>query len=375
MESRTESDHGDFSLAELIVDGIEEYAIFTIDLEGRIRSWNPGVEQLLCYGAEEFVGRDAAIILTPEDAEPGALDRDREEARSGGRARSRRWYLRRDGSRFWGEALFFALGEGENPHCFAMILRDDTERKLLEDQVAEANYLKEVFLATLAHELRTPLMAILGWTQVLRDGDIDKEMLEMGIGIIEQSALTQSRLVEDILDLARIASAKIGLHRVPVDLRELVDSAVESMRPVMREKGLRLDVALLETPTIISGDPERLRQIIGNLLANALKFTPAGGTVSVGLKRSSQHARIIVSDTGKGIDAESLGVIFEPFIQAEEPGKSAGTGLGLGLSVARQLVELHDGTIDAASDGSGRGATFTISLPLIGVASAGELQV
>lgn len=248
---------------------------------------------------------------------------------------------------------------------------EDTRIELVRERQAraeaeEANTLKDGFLAMATHELRSPLNAILGWASILRTRDLDKAMTQHALEIIEQSARTQSRLIEDILDTARITSGKLRLDVKPVILSEVIKDAIEVMRPAADAKNIQLQVSFSEQLQIISGDPDRLQQIIWNLLSNAIKFTSEGGQVTVELERAGPHVQITVSDTGKGIHPEFLPHIFERFSQPpnERAGSRRRGGLGLGLALARHLVELHGGTIGAHSEGEGKGASFTIHFPL-----------
>ncbi|HWQ32675.1 MAG TPA: response regulator [Blastocatellia bacterium] len=230
----------------------------------------------------------------------------------------------------------------------------------------EASRAKDSFLAMVTHELRSPLNAMLGWTRVLRTRELDEETRLHALETIEQSARTQSRLIEDLLDTARIASGKMRLDLRPVDLVDVINAALAVIRPAAEAKGVELLSEFDDHVNVITGDPDRLQQVVWNLLSNAVKFTSEGGRISVRLERADPHARITVSDTGRGISPDFLPHVFERFAQQSDQAGSTRrrSGLGLGLSLARHLVELHGGTIEAASEGEGRGATFTVRLPL-----------
>lgn len=239
----------------------------------------------------------------------------------------------------------------------------EQERKAREEAEA-ANRAKDEFLATVSHELRAPLNAMLGWAQILRSTRVDDATLAHAIQIIERSARTQSRLIEDLLDTARIVSGKLRLDIQPVDLTSLIENAVEVLQPAAEAKGIDIQLTLDFGREVITGDADRLQQIVWNLLSNAIKFTPNGGCAEVRLERADPHVRITVSDTGKGISPEYLPFIFDRFHQADSPSTRRHTGLGLGLSLVRHLVELHGGTVYAKSPGEGQGASFIINLPL-----------
>jgi signal transduction histidine kinase/ActR/RegA family two-component response regulator len=232
------------------------------------------------------------------------------------------------------------------------------------DEAEEASHLKDVFLATVSHELRTPLTAILGWASLLRSDQLDESMRESSLGIIERSARSLSALVQDLLDTSRIISGKMVIDTVPTNFNEAVMSAVDQLMPAAESKGVKL---IAETRDLfVLGDAQRLQQVASNLLSNAIKFTPAGGRVEVGLRAHDGYAELRVSDSGIGIKPEFLPYVFERFRQADGSNTREHGGLGLGLAIARQLVELQGGTIQVESEGDGTGATFIVRLPLIG---------
>ena len=239
------------------------------------------------------------------------------------------------------------------------------ENAALYVSVQEASQLKDHFLATLSHELRTPLNAILGYARMLRAGMVAPDKQRRAIDIIERNATSLTQIVEDVLDVSRIVSGKMRLDVQPVDVPEVIRSAVDALGPAADAKGVRVETVLDPRATPISGDPERLQQILWNLLSNAVKFTGRGGRVQVRLARVNSHVEVSVSDTGVGISPEFLPHIFERFRQADAGTTRERGGLGLGLAIARQLVEMHGGTIGVASGGLGQGSTFRIQLPLM----------
>jgi signal transduction histidine kinase/FixJ family two-component response regulator len=232
-----------------------------------------------------------------------------------------------------------------------------------------ANQAKDEFLATISHELRNPLGAILGWTRMLARKR-DPERLSKGLAVIERNALAQARLIEDILDVSRITSGKVVLEPRRVALGSVIQHAVESIRPAASAKGIRLVLALEEGAVDVIADENRLQQIVWNLLSNAVKFTAAGGEVRVGAERVGSRVAIRVEDTGVGISPEFLPHVFDRFRQADASTTRSHGGLGLGLAIVRHLVELHDGTVSASSAGVGRGATFEVTLPMSAVEPA-----
>lgn len=238
------------------------------------------------------------------------------------------------------------------------------ENARLYREAQEANRAKDEFLATLSHELRTPLNAILGWIQILRTKRVDEVTTARAFEAIERNAKSQAELIEDMLDVSRIITGRLRLELQPVRLSEAVAAALDSVRPTAEAKGVRIDAELVSDAGAISGDPHRLQQIVWNLLSNAVKFTPASGFVRIKLQYSETEAKLTVTDTGKGISKAFLPFVFDRFRQAETMVSRTASGLGLGLSIARHLVELHGGMIEASSEGEGRGATFTVTFPL-----------
>ncbi len=257
-------------------------------------------------------------------------------------------------------------------------LRDITERRaMLEAERAarshaeRMNLMKDEFLATVSHELRTPLNAILGWSQLLATGTTSAEDMKEGLETIGRNARAQTQLIEDLLDMSRIVSGKVRLDVQRVDLAEVVHAAVNSVRPSADVKGVRLRKILDPMVNSVSGDPNRLQQVVWNLLSNAVKFTPKGGSVDVVLQRVNSHVELAVNDTGAGIQPEFLPHVFERFRQADSSTTRKHGGLGLGLAIVKQLVELHGGSIRAKSEGEGKGAAFIVSLPLAPVRGGG----
>jgi signal transduction histidine kinase len=236
-------------------------------------------------------------------------------------------------------------------------------------QEREANRVKDEFLATLSHELRTPLQAMLTWAHVLRANNVDPATVARGLDVIHRSGQAQARLIEDLLDVSRIINNKLSIELIPVDIVRVVDAAIDAVRPGALAADINVERAAGPSSCAVRADPNRLQQIIGNLLSNAVKFTPKGGRVGVHVEQDGRHARIRVSDTGKGIPAHFLPHIFERFRQADSSPARAHGGLGIGLFVVRRLAELHGGTVRAESAGEGNGSTFTVELPLIGVGS------
>lgn len=245
-----------------------------------------------------------------------------------------------------------------------------SSEKLARNEAERANRLKDEFLATISHELRNPLNAILGWAHMLRLGKLTPANIDRAVETIYRNAKSQAQLVSDLLDVSRIISGKLRLDVRQVDLISIVNAALDSIRPAADAKSIRLQTMLDPAAGPISGDADRLQQIVWNLLTNAVKFTPKGGRIQVKVQRIDSHAEIVVSDSGVGINKDFLPYVFDRFRQADASITRTQGGLGLGLSIVHQLVDLHGGSVSVHSDGEGKGATFTISLPFVGVVSS-----
>src|SRR5712692_4365447 len=293
-------------------------------------------------------------------------------------------YATRGGKPGWmigrGRAFYDANGK---PYRLAGLGWDITERKRAEvererlierehaarTEAEEANRIKDEFLATLSHELRTPLTAMLGWLTILRRQRLDKETTKQAIETIERNARAQAKLIEELVDVSRIVGGKLVLEMQPTSLFLVIEAAVEVVRPAASAKGVQIEINADSSVGVVLGDPTRLQQIIWNLLSNAVKFTPREGSVYVSMRRAGSSAQVIVQDTGVGISSDFLPYVFERFRQAESPITRSYRGLGLGLAIVRHLTELHGGTVSAESQGEGRGATFTVSIPLAAMQS------
>jgi signal transduction histidine kinase/integral membrane sensor domain MASE1 len=271
-------------------------------------------------------------------------------------------------------AMFGSIG-GQIGQFLERKRNEDEREQLLSRELAaraeaeRANKTKDEFLAIVSHELRTPLSAIVGWASMLRSGSLDQARATRAVEVIDRNAKAQAQLIEDILDVSRIVSGNLRLDPRPVQLQQVIEAAVDSIRPAADSKQIRLQMTLDPKAGPVSGDPDRLQQIVWNLLSNAVKFTQSGGNVNVQLTSSNSHVDIVVSDDGHGIPSEFLPHVFDRFRQADGSKSRRHGGLGLGLAIVRNLVELHGGVVKAHSDGEGKGTTFTISLPCMGIAT------
>jgi len=392
-----ESLHQSEERYRLLIEGVTNYAIFMLGPNGHFVSWNIGAERILGYQEAEIIGQPFEHIFTPEAIERGQPEQVLRTAVAQGFSKENRWHIRKDGTYFWAHCVITALrDEDGNLRGFSKIMQDITERKLAEEernqlllreqaargQAEAANRSKDDFLAIVSHELRTPMTAILGWAGMLQTGMLDEDRVRDAIETIERNANLQMQLIEDLLDISRIVQGNLSLNFSSVNLVEVIADAIEVVQPSADDKAIQLE-SVLDTPVEpIWGDSDRLQQVVWNLLSNAIKFTPDGGRVKVRLsvvsgseqQATDNYAQIQVSDTGKGISPDFLPYVFDRFRQADSTSTRSNKGLGLGLAIARHLVELHGGTIQAESPGIGQGATFTVMLPFLAIPSAKEAQ-
>ena len=349
----------------LLVEGVQDYAIFMLDPGGRIASWNVGAERIDGYGADEIIGKHFSIFYPPEAIAEGKPERMLREARGTGRAEDEGWRLRKSGERFWANVVITALHAPDGSfRGYAKVTRDLTERRRVQ-ALQEADRQKNEFLALLAHELRNPLAPIRMALHVLGRPGAAADTVERARAIATRQVQHMARLLEDLLDVSRVTQGRVDLRREPIDLRDVVVRTVEAMETFFVERRIQLVVESAPEPLPIFADPARLEQILTNLLTNALKYTDPGGTVRVRSFVDSGEVVLEVADTGIGIAAESLPSIFDLFVQAERRTERSRGGVGIGLTLVKKLVELHGGTVSAASPGRGKGSRFTIRLPAV----------
>jgi PAS domain S-box-containing protein len=367
----------------LLVEGVRDYAIYMLDPDGRVVSWNDGARRLKGYTSDEVIGRHFSVFYPEEDTRTGRPERELEIARAEGRYEEEGWRVRKDGSRFWANVVVTALrDESGELRGFAKITRDLTRRRQAEEQRVElirsqaarleaekSSRMKDEFLAILSHELRTPLNAILGWAHLLRSGNLAPDQAARALETIQRNTEVQSQIVTDILDVSRITSGKLRLDPRKIEPAQFVRSAIETIRPAAEAKGLDISLQVGEGISAVWGDPDRLQQVAWNLLSNAVKFTPRGGRIEVRLGAAGSLVELVVSDTGQGISREFVPHVFESFRQADSSSARSHGGLGLGLAIVKQLVELHGGRVEAASQGEGRGSTFRVLLPVAPIVS------
>jgi len=349
-------------------------AIAIIDPDGFYLQQNGAHFTLLGYADDDLEGKTPAIYLG-EDTFRAIF---KQLARTGDYAGEHVCRTRTGEDRVIDLSVFtMRSGLGE-PQCYVSIMRDITARKNTEAKLAQllvrertaradaekANRLKDEFLATLSHELRTPLNAVIGWSRILKAGRLDNESSLHAIQVIERNAWAQKQIIEDILDVSRAITGKLQLHLGPVDLIVVVNAALDAVGPALEVKDITIETEFPPGLKVIAGDADRLQQVVWNLLSNASKFTPVGGSVGVRVRQDETSVEIEVRDSGPGIATEFLPHVFERFRQADGSTTRTHGGLGLGLAIVRHLVELHGGLIVVQNVNQGTGAVFTVKLPL-----------
>ena len=356
-------------------------AVIIADREGRIITWNTRAEELFGWSRDEVLGKALAeTVVPPSLQEAHRRGFARYLATGEGPVLNRLIELparRRDGTEIPVEIAITPVRLGSGI-IFSAFLRDISERKRIEAERAAlltraqtarteaeaANRAKDEFLTVLSHELRTPLNAVYGWARMLREHQLDEAASARALEAIDRNANAQVQLIDDLLDVSRVITGKMRLDVRPVDLPAVIDAALDAVRPAAAAKEIRLQSVLDPRAGPMTGDPNRLQQVVWNLLMNAVKFTAKGGRVQVHLQRVNSHVEIVVSDTGRGIAPDVLPFVFDRFRQGDSSTTRAHSGLGLGLALVKHLVELHGGSVAAQSAGEGQGATFTVKLPL-----------
>jgi PAS domain S-box-containing protein len=355
-----------------LVQNIRDHSIFMMDVSGVITTWNSEAQAIIGYDEAEIVGSNFSVIFTPEDLESRIPERELQVAREKGRAEDERWHVRKNGNRFWALGIVTPMHDADGTLVgYSKILRDMTQRKQAEQKLeeqAEALHLadrrKDEFLATLAHELRNPLAPIHSALQILNLPGVDAASTKRSHGMIERQVRNMVRLVDDLLDVARVVRGKIELRRERVELATVVEHAVETVQPVIDALEHELTVTIAKESLAIDCDPLRLAQAIGNLLTNAAKYTERNGRISLTAASEGSTVVIRIRDNGIGISPEMQPRIFDLFVQVDHAATRSQGGLGIGLTLVKNLVEMHGGSVEAASEGLGCGSEFVIRLPL-----------
>ena len=363
-------------------------AIISKNLRGIITSWNAGAERIFGYTPGEAIGQPVLTLIPPDRKEEESKILER--LSRGERVDHFETIRRRKNGELFPISLTISpikdsggtvIGASKIARDISDLKRISEEREqLLESeraartQAEHANRMKDEFLSTVSHELRTPLNAIVGWIQLLKEAAEGSAELLRGIEVVERNAHTQAQLIDDLLDLGRITTGKLALEITSIEPASVVQEAIASVQPTADLKRIRIKTVFENIRGAIMGDKQRLQQVVWNLMSNAIKFTPTGGAVVVTVSRVNSHLEISVSDNGRGISPAFLPHVFERFRQADSTTTREHGGLGIGLALVKQLVELHGGQVRGESAGVGKGANFTVSLPVAGVHSAGPRQ-
>jgi PAS domain S-box-containing protein len=367
ITTQREHDQTLFRLAAIVESS--EDAILTKTFGGVITSWNPGAERMFGYSAAEAVGRPITMLFPPDRvAEEAELLRRLKAGRRVEHYETER--VRKDGERIQVSVSLSPLNDETGSIVgVSKVVRDITELKRRETQLrtaraaAEAaDRTKDEFLAVLSHELRTPLTTMVGWAKMLQDPRLDSPQRARALQMIDRSTSVLSRMIDDLLDISRIVAGRMLLERAPINVVPVIAETVESFQPEAKAKEISLRTHVDPIVGVVLADRDRIRQVLSNLLANALRHTPSGGRVDVKLSSDETLVRIRVQDTGSGIEPDVLPHVFERFRQADPKTAGVRGGLGLGLAIVKKIVELHGGTVEAHSEGLGHGATFTVTL-------------
>jgi len=358
----------------LLLEGVQDYAILMLDVEGRVTSWNAGGLRILGYAADEILGQSFERFFPPEEVSAGKPAEELRAAIMHRRTEDRGWRVRKDGTRFWAEVIVTSLHDGEGRlRGFGKVVRDLSERKRMETLEEQGRHLTE-FLAMLAHELRNPLAPIRNAIGIISMNQQLPPQVAWARDVLERQTMHLSRLVDDLLDVSRITRGKLRLATQPMDLATAVQRAIESTRPLLDARRHELHVSLPQEPLSVYGDLTRLTQVVLNLLNNAAKYTPEGGKVWIEAANMGDMVELRVRDTGVGIAGDMLDAVFDLFAQGERTIDRSEGGLGIGLTLARRIVSLHGGTISARSAGAGKGSEFLVRLPQLDVALAASIS-
>jgi PAS domain S-box-containing protein len=356
----------------LLVDSTQDYAIFMLDPKGNVASWNTGAERIKGYCAEEIIGKYFSCFYPREAVLSGWPEKELKTAATAGRFEDEGWRLRKDGSQFWANIIITAVRDEEGRlKGFSKITRDLTHRRQLEqakiqaEVMSELNRRKDEFLAMLSHEIRNPLTPIVNAVRLLRHDKFDDPVQQQATMMIERQVGHLTRLVDELLEVSRITTGTMRLQQEAIDLRGVVDRALEAVRPATSQRQLDISVELPSEPVWVHADPTRMEQVAVNLLTNAGKYSSERGRIWVSLKQAGDQAFLRVRDAGIGIAPELLPRVFELFTQAEKSLDRSEGGLGVGLAVVQKVVEMHGGSVDAFSAGLGHGSEFVVRLPLV----------
>jgi PAS domain S-box-containing protein len=348
-----------------LIENVKDYAIFMLDPRGHVTTWNQGAKRLKRYTAEEIIGKHFSCFYPADAIARGKPEWELQQAIEAGYIEDEGWRVRKDGTRFWANVVITALFDKErNLLGFGKITRDLTERKKME-ALREADRQKDEFLALLGHELRTPLAALHSALNVMALPEASEQDIQEVRKIAERQVQQMTRLMDDLLDTARISQGKMELRKKVIDVAEVIERAVDSCRSSVEGRQHQLTVSIPMRPLLIKGDATRMEQVVTNLLNNATKYTETGGQIRVNAEEVGTQVVIKIRDAGIGIDPEALPYIFDRFVQPVRRVDRSEGGLGLGLALVKKIVELHGGTVEASSAGVGQGSEFVVCLPCV----------
>jgi len=348
----------------LLVESVKDYAIFMLDPEGRVVSWNAGAQRIKGYAAQDVIGRHFSVFYTGEARRRKWPEQELSSARQQGRFEDEGLRVRKDGTTFWANVVLTPVYDREGVlRGYAKVTRDLTERQRIE-ALEQAERQANEFLAMLAHELRNPLAPMANALKLLAGRPTLDSTEQWVRDVLERQTSQMTRLVDDLLDVSRVTRAAMVLDRKPVDVRTSVRNAVDAARQWVDEAGHRVELSIAEERLMVDGDEVRLHQIFQNLLHNAAKYTPPGGRIEVLARREGGEAVIRVRDNGVGMSAELLESAFELFKQGGQSLDRQKGGLGVGLTLVQRLAGLHGGSVEAHSEGAGKGSEFVVRLPL-----------
>ena len=356
----------------LLVEGVQDYAIFMLDPEGRVASWNTGAERIKGYTAEEIIGEHFSRFYASEDVQAGKPQHELETALKFGRIEDEGWRVRKDRTLFWASVIITPVRDKENRLVgYAKVTRDLTEKRKTEALEA-ANRQKNEFLAMLAHELRNPLAPISNGLQLLKTAGADGATRKQTTEMMERQLSHLVHLVDDLLDVSRVITGKMTYNKEPTELADIVSRAVEETEPVVDARGHELMLLLPARPIIVDADVLRVAQVLSNLIVNAAKYTDVPSQIWLTVERQGKEAVIRMKDPGIGISAELLPHIFDLFTQADNSLVRSRGGLGIGLNFVKRIVEAHGGTVVASSPGAGQGSEFVVRLPASNASAPAE---
>jgi PAS domain S-box-containing protein len=361
----------------LLVEQVKDYAIFMLDPNGFVVSWNAGAQRIKGYTADEIVGKHFSTFYSSEDVKSGKPARELQIAREQGSVEDEGWRVKKDRSMFWANVVITAIYDDDRELIgFAKVTRDLTERRKVEALEA-ADRQKNEFLAMLAHELRNPLAPISNGLQILKLQRVDAATVQQTTEMMERQVLHLVHMVDDLLDVSRVITGKLTFHKQPVEIAAVIQLAIEESRSAVDARGHELMLSVPARPIIVDADLNRLAQVIANLVENAAKYTDEPNQIWLSVERLADEAVIRIRDVGIGIAAEILPTIFDLFVQADNSLARPRGGLGIGLNLAKRIMELHGGSVQASSAGLGQGSEFTVHMPISksGVASTSAKPV